>query len=112
MNKWSLKCYIDGIFNSKLNYCLPVFGNVLRLDSYKETSTRYISYTTADNNELQILQNKVHRILLNADRNTSTKELCERADNLSVQQMIAHSTLTTAFNSSVPPEFAFESTWK
>ena len=66
VNKRSLKAFIDGIFYSKLICNLPVFGNVFGLDIYKKTETRYVSYTKLDNNELQILQNKVNRILLNA----------------------------------------------
>ena len=56
-----LKLFAAGIFYSKLSYCLPVFGNVFRLDDrYKEDNSRYTSFTTSDNNKLQVL----HRIVL------------------------------------------------
>ena len=97
VNKKSLKVFIDGIFYSKLVCNLPVFGNVFGLERYKETESRYTSFTKSDNNELQILQNKVNRILLNAKRTTSTAELCRRSNSLSIQQLIAYSTLTTTF---------------
>ena len=35
-----LKLFSHGIFYSKLNYCLPVFGNVFGLDRYRDTTTR------------------------------------------------------------------------
>ena len=43
-----------------------------------------------------MLQNKVNRILLGKWRDISTEELCRQSKSLSVQQMVASSTLNTA----------------
>ena len=89
-----LKLFAAGIFYSKLSYCLPVFGNVFGLDDrYKEDNSRYTSFTTSDNNKLQVLQNSLNRLLTGADYNTSTVKLLEKSDSLSVQQMIAFQTI-------------------
>ena len=97
MNKDKLKFFASGIFYSKLSYCLPVFGNVFGLHKYKEENTRYISYTKEDNNRLQILQNKLNRVLLQADPRTPTSQLLQDTGSLSVQQMIAHQTVVMAY---------------
>ena len=39
----------DNIFYSKLNYCLPVYGNVFGIERYKQHGTRYLNYTLRDN---------------------------------------------------------------
>ena len=54
-----LRCFIDGIFYSKINYCLSVYGNVFGLEAYKDKSTKYMNFTKKDNNKLQVLQNRV-----------------------------------------------------
>ena len=97
MSKTRLKYFSEGIFYSKLNYCLPVFGNVFGLDNYKEVNRRYYSFTVKDNNNLQVLQNKLNRLLLDADYNTSTQELLNRTDTLSIHQMIAYQTAVNTY---------------
>ena len=74
MSKEKLKYFSSGIFYSKLIYCLPVFGNIFGLDKYKEENRRYFSFTIKDNNNLQVLQNKLNRLLLGADYTTSTSD--------------------------------------
>ena len=44
-----LKMFAEGMFYSKLNYCLPVFGHVFGLDKYRDTKTRNLSFTKGDN---------------------------------------------------------------
>ena len=97
MSKERLKQFTAGIFYSKLNYCLPVYGNVFGLEKYKEVNSRYLSFTTRDNNKLQILQNGVNRLLLGADKYTSTSELLKRTHSLSIQQMIAFQTIVMTY---------------
>ena len=97
MSKDKLKYFADSIFYSKLNYCLPVFGNVFGLDHYKEENTRYLSFTMKDNHNLQVLQNKLNRLLLNADYNTSTEDLSKESKTMSVHQMIAYQTAVAAY---------------
>ena len=93
MSKDRLKQFASGIFYSKLSYCLPVFGHVFGLESYKESNNRYTSYTTADNNRLQVLQNKLNRLITGAQQGTPTSKLLEQTDSLSIQQMIAFQTM-------------------
>ena len=96
MNKERLRIFTEGIFYSTLKYGLQVFGNVFGLEKYKETGSRYSAFTQAMNHDLQVLQNKVNRILLRKWRDISTEELCLQTKSLSVQQMVASSTLNTA----------------
>ena len=50
-----LKLFSQGIFYSKLNYCLPVFGHVFVLDRYRDTTTIYAAYTKEDYRYCRIL---------------------------------------------------------
>jgi hypothetical protein len=93
MSRERLKLFASGLFYSKLSYCLPVFGNVFGTDKYKEENNKYTSFTVGDNNKLQVLQNNLNRLLTDTDFNTSTKDLLEMTDSLSVQQMIAYQTM-------------------
>ena len=61
MPKQRLKNFASGLFYSVMSYCLPVFGNVFGLATYKEKNSRYSSFTFNDNHQLQVLQNKVNR---------------------------------------------------
>ena len=97
MNKENLKYFANGIFYSKLNYCLPVFGNVLGLEEYKEDNSRYQSFTFKDNSNLQVLQNKLNRMLLNAPKTTSTQKLLDDTASLSIQQMIGYHSAILAY---------------
>ena len=97
MKKEKLKNFAAGIFYSKLNYCLPVFGNIFGMDRYKEENRRFFSYTMKDNNNLQVLQNKLNRILLDAEYNTPTCDLLKQTGSLSIHQMIAYHTALTTY---------------
>ena len=97
MNRKNLSFFASGIFYSKLNYCLPLFGNVLGLEHYIDQNARYQSYTVKDNNKLQVLQNNLNRILLGARNDTPTEVLLNATNSLSVQQMIAFQTAVLAF---------------
>ena len=88
-----LKIFAEGLFYSKLNYCLPVFGHVFGLDSYNLQNQRFSAYTKADNRKLQVLQNTVMRILSGCNRDTPTTVLLEQTKSLSVHQSIAYQTL-------------------
>ena len=92
-----LRYFSSGIFYSKLSYCLPVFGNIFGLDQYKEENRRYFSYTVKDNNNLQVLQNKMNKLLLNADHNTPTADLLKQTDSLSIHQMVAYQTAVSTY---------------
>ena len=92
MSKEKLMFFASGIFYSKLIYCLPVFGNVFGLGQYREEDTRYTSFTKKDNNRLQILQNKLNRLILGAEPRTPTAQLLQDTVSLSIQQLIAYHT--------------------
>ena len=55
VRKDNLSFFANGMFYSKLIYCLPVYGNVIGMEHYKEENSRYQSYTTRDNQQLQVL---------------------------------------------------------
>ena len=93
MSRSRLKIFAEGIFYSKLNYCLPVFGHVFGLDIYRDIRTRYHSFTREDSRRLQVLQNSVMRLLSGKTRSTPTVQLLECTKSLSVQQLIASQTL-------------------
>ena len=90
MSREKIKYFANGIFYSKLSYGLAVFGNVFNLDKFKEGNSRYTSFTKTDNHRLQVLQNKLNRVLINADYKTPTSELIAATNCLSIQQLIAY----------------------
>ena len=94
MSKKTLALFTNGLFYSKLNYCLPVFGHVFGLDTYCDKETRYSAYTKEDNRKLQVLQNKLLRLLSDKDARTPTATLLNLTESLSIQQKIALQTLT------------------
>ena len=97
MSKDKLRYFSNGIFYSKLNYCLPVFGNIFGLDKYKEENRRYFSFTVKDNNNLQVIQNKLNKLLLDAEYNTPTADLLHQTGSLSIHQMIAYHTAVSTY---------------
>ena len=111
VNKERLKTLASGLFYSKITYCLPIFGNVLNLDTYKENNNRYTSFSKVDNNRLQILQNKLNRLLSNSPRFTPTVDLLTATKSISIQQMIAFRTLIMfhkIINTSKPSFIAYK----
>ena len=93
VSKAKLRVLIDGLFYSKLNYCLPVFGSVFGLDEYNDSERRYVSFTKEDNRKLQVLQNTVMRLQTGLPMLTPTATLLDKANSLSIQQLIAKNTL-------------------
>ena len=51
----------------------------------------------ADNHNLQVLQNKLNRLLTGSPYNTPTIELLEQTGSMSIQQMIAFQTIIMSF---------------
>ena len=97
MSKERLQFFSQGLFYSKLSYCLPVFGNTFGLDSYKEENSRYTSFTMKDNNALQVLQNSLNRLITGAEYNTPTAELLQETDTLSIYQLITYQTAVMSY---------------
>ena len=93
MTKKRLNIFVNGIFYSKFSYCLPVFGHVFGLETYRDISSRYTSYTKEDNRKIQVLQNRVMKLQTGMRAGTPTTTLLKLTKSLSVQQMIAFQTL-------------------
>ena len=90
--KFEILC--QGIFDSKVLYCLQVFGNVWGF-GYDETERRYSGFTREDLRKLQVIQNKVCRLKTGLGYDVSTKSLLHASDDLSIQQLTAYHTLVT-----------------
>ena len=88
-----LKLFAEGIFYSKMIYCLPLFAHVFGLERYRDTRTVYFSFTREDSRKLQVLQNSVMRLVSGKTRGTATSDLLKATNSLSVQQLVAAHTL-------------------
>ena len=84
----------DGIFNSKVLYCLQVFGNIWGF-GYDETTRRSYGFTREDSRRLQVLQNKVCRLKTGLGYDVSTEHLLKVSKDLSTHQLTAYHTLVT-----------------
>ena len=97
----------NGLFNSRLLYCLQVFGNIWGLATNDESTRRFSAFTKNDNRKLQVLQNQVLRMMTGLSPDTPTTRLLHDANSLSVHQLTAFTTLLSAqkamFNDS--PEY-------
>ena len=81
INRFNKKNMVQGVFNSLLCYCLPLFGGC----------------TKAEVDVLQVLQNRAARIVLNCPPRTNRNLMFDRLDWLTVQQLIVYHTLVTVF---------------
>ena len=97
-SKKKLRMIANGLFYSKLSYCLPLFMNTWGLDVYKDGGSRYSCLSKKDIHKLQVIQNQVLRLM--HDKATveglSTVELHKLSNELSVHQQGALSTLCLA----------------
>jgi hypothetical protein len=67
------------------------------------------SFTTSDNNKLQVLQNSLNELLRGADYNTPTTKLLDQTSSLSLHQMVAFQTIVKTYKiirSNKPPYLA------
>ena len=96
MPKEKFKLFCNGLFNSKLTYCLQVFSHVWNIPNLDQEERRFAAFSRGDNRKLQVLQNKVMRLKSHLPFRTSTNSLIEATGDLSVQQLTAYSTLVTA----------------
>ena len=95
MPKQRFNTVCQGIFNSKMIYCLQVVGNVWGMETTDEVNRRYSAFTKEDNRKMQTLQNKVIRLKTGLPHHTPTETLLKISGDLSVQQLTAFSTLTS-----------------
>ena len=100
-----LQMFASGIFYSKLEYCLPLFVNTWGLDQYNENEEKYVTMTKEQCRKLQVLQNKVCRLMLPRSQqdqcrlkaqHISTSDLLKTANVLSIHQLGAYSTILLA----------------
>ena len=89
----SFKLISNGLFTSLLIYCIHVYGNVWGIQENDETNRRYSSFTKADCQKLQVLQNKMLKLQTGLPRDFSTCDLMKETQELSVHQLIAYYTL-------------------
>ena len=90
------RLFCNGIFYSKLLYCLQVFGNVWDIPDQDDSTRRFPSFTKQDNSKLQVLQNKILRLKTGHPIDSPTSTLLQAANDLSVQQLTAYTSLLTA----------------
>ena len=90
--KFRMLC--QGIFYSKVLYCLQVYGNTWGF-GYDEGSKRSAGFTLGDARKLQVLQNSICRMMTGLSKDTSTKDLMEASGELSIHQLTAYHTLLT-----------------
>ena len=106
--KTRLRVLCNGIFNSKLIYCLQVVGNVWGL-GLDDTIRRSVSFRKEDLRKLQVLQNRVGRILTGMRFGTAIKELLIESKIMSVHQLTAYHTFLTVQKclSNKKPEYIY-----
>ena len=94
MGKSTKKNIVEGVFNSVLCYCLPLFGGC------------NISEVQA----LQVQQNRAARIVLNLPPRTNREFIFSKLDWMTVQQLIAYHTIITVFKirKFKKPEYLFQ----
>ena len=94
-----LKTLMSGLFQSKLIYCITVWGRVWNIPGNLDEQNRLSSsLTKEDVRKLQVLQNKCLRLITKCDYRTPTATLIDKANMLSVHQLTAQLTLAQVFN--------------
>ena len=81
MNKFNKKNIVQGVFNSVLCYCLPLFGGC----------------NQSELKILQVQQNRAARIVLNLPPRTNRDFMLDKLGWLSVQQLITYHTLIAVY---------------
>ena len=98
MNSTQLNTVINGLFTSKLLYCLPLYCHVWGVSNMDDMDRRYTALTREDLRRLQVLQNRVLRLKCNnPDMNTPTAELLQTCGDLSVHQLGAFYTVLQVY---------------
>ena len=98
LSKKQLQNTCSGIFTSKLLYGLPLFSNTWGIPDLDDSNRRYSAFTKEDCRRLQVLQNKVQRIITrNYDLNVATDVLLGETKDLSVNQLGAFHSVMTAY---------------
>ena len=97
VTKEQFKSLVYGLFFSKLFYCLPLFDNTFGLDTLQDGDIRHNSFTKSNMQSLQVLQNKILRIISGHKYETPVKTLLKDTNMLSINQIVAFSTTLVTF---------------
>ena len=87
-----------------------MFGNTWGYDTNDTNKRRFSSFTKNDCHRLQVLQNKVLRLKTGLSKDTPTKTLLEKSNDMSVHQIITYHTLLSTFKilKSNKPTYLFD----
>ena len=88
---------VNGVFMSKILYSVQIFGNVFFNEQFDGLNERNHSFTKMHLHSLQLLQNCVCRLLTGHKYDTPITVLLNDSGMLSVNQLVAFSTITTVF---------------
>ena len=90
---------VNGLWFSKLLYGITVWGEVFGVtNEYDEETRKHIAMTKEDLRKLQVAENSVMRLMTGLDYKSSTMELLQKSNLLSVNQLIAYHTLVQVYN--------------
>ena len=107
-NKFNMIC--NGLFYSKLIYCLSVWGGMWNLPNVLDDNRRCNpTITLEDNRKLQVLQNSVLRLKTGLCKETPVNTLLAEAKQLSVQQLTAYHSVLSVYKckQSTQPEYIY-----
>ena len=108
MPGYRFRIVANSMFNSKLIYCISIWGAVWDLPGVLDNQVRSItSISKMDMGRLQVLQNSVLRLQTGLGWFTPTRILLEKANQLSVHQLVAYHTILQAYKcqKSSQPEY-------
>ena len=90
MSGRQFRLVLNGLFTSKLLYCITTWGGVWGLDGMDEEARNKIAIIKNDMAKLQVLQNKALRIYQQKPRETPISTLLAQSHELSVHQLVAY----------------------
>ena len=80
----------NGIFTSKLLYCITTWGGIWGLEGMDEEVRKKVAIRKEDMRRLQVLQNRSMRVHKQMPRDTPTTALLNQCQELSVHQLVAY----------------------
>ena len=93
------RALVNGLWFSKLLYGITVWGEVFGVtNEYDEEIRKHIAMTREDLRKMQVAENAVMRMMTGFDYISSTMELLQKSNLLSINQVIAYHTLVQVYN--------------
>ena len=77
---------------------MQLFVNTWGIETMAENEARQNAFTKSNLRSLQVLENKVLRLMTGSSNDTPTIELLQKANMMSVNQLSAYYSLVTVFN--------------